>query len=90
MSSPTSPVNFVPCDEYLILTCVFHSPELSANGVNQCDLVSNVLHIEYSGTGHHDILTSTSYKSIGCAFTQNPAAQKNSPYQGLWICDLGF
>lgn len=57
---------------------------------DQCALVQNNLHMEYSSTGHHDILTSSSYKSIGCAFAKNANAAASSPYQGLWVCDLGF
>ena len=64
-------------------------PQLK-KGTDQCALVKNVLRLVYSGTGHHDILTSDNYKSIGCAFTQNPGAEKGSPWQGLWVCDLGF
>lgn len=58
--------------------------------VNQCDLVQNNLHMEYSSSGHHDILTSSDYKSIGCGFAKNPKADATSPYQGLWVCDLGY
>ena len=60
------------------------------SGTDQCALVKDVLNLFYSGTGHHDILTSSSYQSIGCAFAQNPNAEAGSPYQGLWVCDLGF
>ena len=68
---------------------VASDPQLK-KGTDQCALVKDVLNLVYSGTGHHDILTSASYKSIGCAFTKNPDAKAGSPYQGLWICDLGF
>ena len=64
-------------------------PQLK-KGTDQCALVKNVLNLVYGSTGHHDILTSANYKSIGCAFTQNPDAKAGSPYQGLWVCDLGF
>ena len=64
-------------------------PQLK-KGTDQCALVKNVLWLVYSGTGHHDILTSNNYKTIGCAFTRNPEAEKGSPWQGLWVCDLGF
>lgn len=54
----------------------------------QCQTVSNVLHMRYDDTGHHDILCSKNYTAIGCAFTQNPFSAKASTYQGLWVCDL--
>ena len=63
-------------------------PELSANGVDQCALVKQVLNLYYTETGHHDILTSTSYSEIGCYFAPNPAANDKSEYQGLYVCDL--
>lgn len=69
---------------------VSSDPELSAGGVNQCDLVEKVLHITQKGTGHHDILTSKSYTQIGCAFAPNAGADPTSVYQGLWICDVAF
>ena len=75
---------------YVAWLCEVSSDPQLQTGTNQCALVNSVLHYSYSDTGHHDILVSTSYKSIGCAFTQNPNAQAGSPYQGLWICDLGF
>ena len=59
-------------------------PEIS----DLCGPANNVMHFVYSDTGHHDILTSTQYTNIGCAFTANPDAATDSTYQGLWICDL--
>jgi hypothetical protein len=55
-----------------------------------CPNMQSSMHMEYSETGHYDILTSASYSSIGCTFTHNPNAASNSPYQGLWICDFAF
>ena len=75
---------------YVGWLCEVPSDPQLQTGTDQCALVNNVLHYYYTDTGHHDILVSSSYKSIGCAFTQNPNAQAGSPYQGLWICDLGF
>lgn len=68
---------------------VSSDPQLKSP-IDQCALVAKNLHMYYSDTGHHDILTSSSYKTIGCAFAKNPNAAPNSPYQGLWVCDLGF
>ncbi|MCJ1333041.1 hypothetical protein MMC10_009735 [Thelotrema lepadinum] len=69
-------------------------PELQASGfsgVDQCGVVSKVLNMQYSGTGHHDILTSGSYQTVGCAYVQNPAwTEGKDPYEGLWSCDFGF
>ena len=70
--------------------CEVPSDSQLQSGTDQCALVKEVLNLVFSGTGHHDILTSSNYKSVGCAFTQNPNAQPGSPYQGLWVCDLGF
>jgi len=58
--------------------------------VNQCQVVADNLHITMSGTGHADILKDSDYKTIGCAFAKNAAAAADSPWQGLWVCDLGF
>ncbi len=63
-------------------------PQLKSDGTDQCKLVSDDLHMYYSDTGHYDILTSKSYKNIGCAFAKNPNAGTQTPYQGLWVCDL--
>ena len=78
---------------YVAWLCEVQSPQLlNDNGINQCQLVSDHLHITYSAgqRGHHDILISTRYSSIGCAFAVNPAVSTTSTYQGLWVCDLGF
>ena len=75
---------------YVGWLCEIPSDPQLQTGTDQCALVNNVLHYVYGETGHHDILVSTSYNTIGCAFTQNPNAKAGSPYQGLWICDLGF
>ena len=60
------------------------------NGINQCQLEMKNLFIQNTPGvyGHHDILVSTSYKIIGCAFAVNPAVSNTSTYQGLWVCDL--
>ena len=65
---------------------------INDNGINQCQLEVANLHIQDSPgqTGHHDILVSPSYQTIGCAFAVNPAVSTTSTYQGLWICDLGY
>ena len=71
---------------YVAWLCeVSSDPELNSDK-NYCQLVSDNLHMQYSDTGHHDILNSPSYKNIGCAFAQNPDG--SDPYQGLWVCDL--
>ncbi|KAL9100752.1 MAG: hypothetical protein Q9187_009327 [Circinaria calcarea] len=76
---------------YVAWLCeVSSDPQLSAGGVNQCDLVEKILHMRYSSTGHYDILTSKKYTQIGCAFARNPGAAATSVYQGLWVCDLAF
>ncbi|MCJ1429697.1 hypothetical protein MMC29_007612 [Sticta canariensis] len=62
--------------------------ELKSDGKDYCKLVADNLHMQYSSTGHHDILNTASYKNIGCAFADNPNAGNNTPYQGLWVCDL--
>ena len=63
-------------------------PELKSDGKDQCQLVSDNLHMSYDDKGHYDILTSTSYTHIGCAFADNPDLGNDTPYQGLWVCDL--
>lgn len=75
---------------YAAWLCEVPSNELKQGGTDQCKLVDDNLHMQYSDTGHHDILCSTSYKTIGCAFADNPDTDNNTPYQGLWVCDLGF
>lgn len=55
---------------------------------SQCALVDKYLHMYYTDTGHYDILTSKDYTKIGCAFADNPDKDNNTPYQGLWVCDL--
>lgn len=74
---------------YVAWLCESNDPQLKSP-VDQCALVANNLHMEYSSTGHHDILTSTSYSQIGCGFAKNSNASPTSPYQGLWVCDLAF
>lgn len=64
-------------------------PQLKTGG-DQCGLVDKNLHMYYTSTGHYDILTNDAYKTIGCAFAENPNAASDSPWQGLWVCDLGF
>ncbi|KAI4152905.1 MAG: hypothetical protein LQ340_002633 [Diploschistes diacapsis] len=69
--------------------------ELQASGftgVDQCGVVSQVLNMQYSDTGHHDICTSNSYQTVGCSFVSNPSFTSGGgdPYQGLWSCDFGF
>ena len=65
---------------------------LNDNGINQCQLMKYNLNIAYAAgqTGHHDILVSQNYKTIGCAFAVNPSVSTTSRYQGLWVCDLGY
>lgn len=63
-------------------------PELKSDGTDQCQLVDDNLHMHYDDKGHYDILTSTSYTHIGCAFADNPDSGNDTPYQGLWVCDL--
>lgn len=50
-------------------------PSLPGLGPAVCDAASKGW--SYDGTGHADILTSPTYKKIGCA-----------NYQGIWSCDL--
>lgn len=75
---------------YVAWLCEVPSSTLKADGKDQCKLVSDNLHMYYSDTGHYDILTSKSYSKIGCAFADNPDVDNNTPYQGLWVCDLGY
>lgn len=75
---------------YVAWLCEVPSNTLKAGGKDQCSLVDKNLHMSYSDTGHYDILTSKSYSTIGCAFADNPDVDDNTPYQGLWVCDLGY
>ncbi|KAF1986372.1 hypothetical protein K402DRAFT_404450 [Aulographum hederae CBS 113979] len=75
---------------YTAWLCEAPTSALTGASPDQCTLVNDVLHMSYSGTGHSDILTSKDYKTIGCAFAPNPNADPTSPYQGLWVCDLGM
>ena len=75
---------------YVAWLCESSSDRQLNDGIDYCGLVSNVLHMYYTSTGHHDILCSTSYSTIGCAFAPNPNADAKSPYQGLWVCDVGY
>lgn len=72
---------------YVSWLCEVASDPQLANG-NQCGIVKNIESMVYSDTGHHDILNSPSYSKIGCAFAANSLAASDSPYQGLWVCDL--
>lgn len=63
-------------------------PELKSDGKDQCKLVDDNLHMSYSDQGHYDILTHKEYTHIGCAFADNPNSGNDTPYQGLWVCDL--
>jgi len=61
-------------------------------GVDLCSLItgpSSIMHMDLTELGHYKILTSTSYKTIGCAFTSNPSSTQDQ-WTGLWGCDLGF
>ena len=40
-------------------------------------------------TGHHDLLTSDQYTTIGCAFFADPASTGVPEHSGIWTCDLG-
>lgn len=60
----------------------------SSDGKDQCKLVDDNLHMMYSDKGHYNILTSKGYTNIGCAFADDPNVGNNTPYQGLWVCDL--
>ena len=62
--------------------------ELTSDGKDQCKLVDDNLHMYYEDKGHYDILTRKSYTNIGCAFADNPNSGIDTPYQGLWVCDL--
>jgi hypothetical protein len=75
---------------YVAWLCEVPSPRLKTGGVDGCALVSDQLHMYYTSTGHHDILTDASYTKIGCAFAPNPNAASDSPWTGLWVCDLGL
>lgn len=63
-------------------------PELKSDGKDQCQLVTDNLHMYYADKGHYNILNSKSYTHIGCAFADNPDSGNDTPYQGLWVCDL--
>lgn len=75
---------------YVAWLCEVPSEKLKADGKDQCQFVSDYLHMYYTDTGHYDILTSKSYSKIGCAFADNPDKDNDTPYQGLWVCDLGY
>lgn len=75
---------------YLAWLCEVPSNKLAVNGQDGCKLVSDNLHMYYTDTGHYDILTSAKYTKIGCAFADNPDKDNKTPYQGLWVCDLGY
>ncbi len=62
--------------------------ELKSDGKDQCKLVDDNLHMKYSEKGHYNILTNKAYTNIGCAFADDPKVGNNTPYQGLWVCDL--
>lgn len=62
--------------------------ELKSDGIDHCQLVDENLHMYYTDKGHYEILTSPSYTNIGCAFADNPDVDNETPYQGLWVCDL--
>lgn len=64
--------------------------QLKSDGKDYCALVSKNLHLYYTETGHHDILTSRDYHECGCAFAKNPNAKDTEIWQGLWVCDFGF
>ena len=93
-SVPSNQQGYSPFEiAYMAWLCEVPSdPQLQASandGVDVCSLVQSVLHMEYSDTGHHDILVSSSYKSIACAFSANPNAdQATATYQGLEVCNL--
>lgn len=73
---------------YVAWLCEVPRKELNSDGKDQCKLVQDNLHMYYSDTGHADILSSRSYTKIGCAFADNPDKGNDTPYQGLWTCDL--
>ncbi|KAK3081036.1 hypothetical protein LTS18_010853 [Coniosporium uncinatum] len=75
---------------YVAWLCEKPVAALTNGTVDQCALVKDVLNIQYSGTGHADILNTSGYKTIGCAFVQNRKAAASSPYQGPWTCHLGY
>jgi hypothetical protein len=56
----------------------------------KCGIVDSVMNMQYSTTGHHDILVDPKYKTCGCDFASNPNAAPDSPYQGLWTCTVGL
>jgi hypothetical protein len=57
------------------------------NGV--CDMVFEVGRIDTAGqTGHHDLLASTDYTQIGCAFARDPLAPACAQFPGVWACDV--
>lgn len=63
-------------------------PELKSDGKDQCKLVDQNLHMYYEDKGHYEILTHKEYTDIGCAFADDPNKGNDTPYQGLWVCDL--
>ena len=77
---PTTPFEL----SYVAWLCEVQSSQLG----DMCDQVSKNLHMEYDGTGHHDILCSQNYQKIGCGFAKNPSKGATDIYQGLWVCDL--
>jgi hypothetical protein len=61
-------------------------------GIDVCALVTgpkSIIKMQLTELGHYNILTSESYKVIGCAFTANPNATQEM-WTGIWGCDLGF
>jgi hypothetical protein len=75
---------------YVAWLCEVPSDKLKTGGVDGCALVRQQLFMTYSSTGHFDILTDPKYTKIGCAFAPNPNAPSDSPWTGLWVCDVGI
>jgi len=64
-------------------------PNGAGLGSEFCDAIYNASNINNEGqTGHYDILSSDTYKQIGCGFYADPNADPCSKFSGVWTCDV--
>jgi uncharacterized protein YkwD len=74
--------------EIYFLSWLCERPDDPALG-GVCTDIANIGRINSGGqTGHHDILASTQYTKIGCAFARDPSAEKCAMFPGVWGCDV--
>ncbi|KAF1988426.1 hypothetical protein K402DRAFT_391657 [Aulographum hederae CBS 113979] len=73
---------------YSWLCEVPNSPGLSKQ---MCDDIIRMSRTVVAGQrGHHDLLSSKAYKTIGCAFAPNTGVQQCAGWKSVWACDLGY